>query len=171
MDIFSSAYPHTLTEKGHALVADYSLPPKSSSARLETEGHLNTEVKGLHVSMYSKRFFEQFTPILPDCECYTCQNFTCAYIHHLLNTKELLAYVLLTIHNFHQFFLFFQRLREVAREGRVEELRASLERQSEGGEEEGGDIADGGDQAVSFGEKGGGIIADIQLQMDSHIQR
>jgi queuine tRNA-ribosyltransferase len=38
-------------------------------------------------------------PIVPDCNCYTCRNFSAAYLHHLFNCGELLAYRLATIHN------------------------------------------------------------------------
>jgi queuine tRNA-ribosyltransferase len=38
-------------------------------------------------------------PIVPDCGCYTCRNFSAAYLHHLFNCGELLAYRLATIHN------------------------------------------------------------------------
>jgi queuine tRNA-ribosyltransferase len=38
-------------------------------------------------------------PIVPGCDCYTCRNFSAAYLHHLFNSGELLAYRLATIHN------------------------------------------------------------------------
>lgn len=38
-------------------------------------------------------------PIDPDCDCYTCRTFSAAYLHHLFNCDELLAYRLATIHN------------------------------------------------------------------------
>jgi queuine tRNA-ribosyltransferase len=34
-----------------------------------------------------------------DCDCYTCRTFSAAYLHHLFNARELLAYRLATIHN------------------------------------------------------------------------
>jgi len=37
--------------------------------------------------------------IVADCDCYTCRNFSAAYLHHLFNCGELLAYRLATIHN------------------------------------------------------------------------
>jgi len=46
---------------------------------------------------------EDFTPIEDDCSCYTCRNFTKAYLHHLFKSKEYLAGRLATIHNL--FFL------------------------------------------------------------------
>jgi len=38
-------------------------------------------------------------PIVADCDCYTCRNFSAAYLHHLFTCEELLAYRLATIHN------------------------------------------------------------------------
>ncbi len=40
-------------------------------------------------------------PILTGCLCYTCQNFTRAYLRHLILAKEMLAATLLSIHNLH----------------------------------------------------------------------
>jgi queuine tRNA-ribosyltransferase len=38
-------------------------------------------------------------PFEPNCNCYTCRNFSAAYLNHLFKCKELLAYRLATIHN------------------------------------------------------------------------
>jgi len=38
-------------------------------------------------------------PVAPGCDCYTCRTFSAAYLHHLFNCDELLAYRLATIHN------------------------------------------------------------------------
>jgi queuine tRNA-ribosyltransferase len=40
-----------------------------------------------------------FEPIDPTCDCYTCANYTRAYLHHLFRGKEILAATLATIHN------------------------------------------------------------------------
>ncbi len=45
------------------------------------------------------RFRRDFTPIDDECDCYTCANYTRAYIHHLFKAKEMLASTLCTIHN------------------------------------------------------------------------
>jgi len=42
---------------------------------------------------------EDFVPIDEGCDCYTCKIFTRAYLRHLFNAGELLAYRLATIHN------------------------------------------------------------------------
>ncbi|XP_075160426.1 queuine tRNA-ribosyltransferase accessory subunit 2 [Haematobia irritans] len=53
---------------------------------------------------------EEFTPLLKDCTCVTCQKHTRAYIHHLYKTSELLGPILLMIHNLHHFMEFFKRI-------------------------------------------------------------
>ncbi|CAL1545408.1 unnamed protein product [Lymnaea stagnalis] len=128
VDIFSSAYPYTLAEKGFALVCDYNLPPRSQPARLELQNASpkKDESRELYIDLNSPRYFEDFSPLMNGCQCYTCSNFTCSYIHHLLNTKELLAYVLLMMHNFHQYFDFFQHLRQAIKEDKLDELHDSL---------------------------------------------
>ncbi len=40
-----------------------------------------------------------FTPLDSECDCYTCQNFTKAYLRHLVKAGEILAAILLSIHN------------------------------------------------------------------------
>jgi queuine tRNA-ribosyltransferase len=42
---------------------------------------------------------ENFRPIEENCFCFTCQNFTVAYIHHLFKAKEMTGFTLATIHN------------------------------------------------------------------------
>ncbi|RUS79087.1 hypothetical protein EGW08_013140 [Elysia chlorotica] len=132
IDVFSSVYPYMLTQKGQALVADYTIPPKSPSANLESEKSEDSSPphSGSVIDLNGKSNFEDFRPVLPGCDCYCCSNFSRSYIHHLLNTSELLAYVLLMIHNFHQYFHFFCCLRNSAREGTLEDLQTSLELQN-----------------------------------------
>ena len=50
----------------------------------------------MHINNFlNYRFKEDFSPILENCQCLTCQKHTKAYINHLINTKELLAPILL----------------------------------------------------------------------------
>jgi queuine tRNA-ribosyltransferase len=52
----------------------------------------------------SARYKSDASPIDQECSCYTCQNFSRAYIRHLFNTNEILGLRLATLHNVH-FFL------------------------------------------------------------------
>jgi len=47
------------------------------------------------------KYAEDFTPLLEGCECYTCKNYTKAYLSHLFRAGERLAATLATIHNEH----------------------------------------------------------------------
>jgi len=44
-------------------------------------------------------FKRDFSPIDESCGCYTCKNYTKAYLNHLIKGKEMLSSTLLTIHN------------------------------------------------------------------------
>jgi len=56
-------------------------------------------------------------PIIPDCDCYTCRNFSAAYLHHLFNASELLAYRLATIHNLSFITSFMAKIRGAIENG------------------------------------------------------
>jgi tRNA-guanine transglycosylase len=47
------------------------------------------------------QFAKDQKPLDENCNCYTCQNFTRGYIHHLFRSRELLSYTLLSLHNVH----------------------------------------------------------------------
>ncbi|CAH8842361.1 unnamed protein product [Trichobilharzia szidati] len=54
---------------------------------------------------------EQFLPIQPECKCFACSHHTRIYISHLHIAQEMLAPMLLMIHNSHQYYRFFADLR------------------------------------------------------------
>lgn len=60
-----------------------------------------------------------FDPIEKDCICFTCQNYSVAYIQHLFKAKELSAYTLSTIHNLHFMVNLMQNYREMILENRL----------------------------------------------------
>ena len=51
------------------------------------------------VNLTNAKFNRDFNPIESDCDCYTCKNYTAAYLNHLFRSKEMLASTLATIHN------------------------------------------------------------------------
>lgn len=58
------------------------------------------------------RYKEDFRPIDPQCNCYTCKHFSRAYIRHLITMNEILGMRLTTIHSLY----FYQELMQMARE-------------------------------------------------------
>lgn len=50
-------------------------------------------------------------PLDPECDCYTCRNYTRAYIRHLIKTNEILGVRLLSIHNINFLTKLMERVR------------------------------------------------------------
>ncbi|MFM7798483.1 MAG: tRNA-guanine transglycosylase, partial [Planctomycetota bacterium] len=59
-------------------------------------------------------------PIDPECACYTCRNYSRAYLRHLERCNEILGARLNTIHNLHFYLDLMRRLREAIEGGRLE---------------------------------------------------
>lgn len=74
--------------------------------------HANALVQGERWNLRNARFREDFTALDPTCDCYACQNFTRAYLSHLLRSQELLGYTLLSIHNITELVRFTQNIRQ-----------------------------------------------------------
>jgi len=73
--------------------------------------HGSALVKGDRWNLKNARFREDFAPLDESCPCYPCQNFSRAYLHHLIHAHELLAATLLSIHNITELVRFTQRIR------------------------------------------------------------
>ena len=73
--------------------------------------HGNALVQGERWNLRNARFREDFTMLDESCACYTCKNFSRAYLSHLLRSQELLAYTLLSIHNITELVQFTQTIR------------------------------------------------------------
>lgn len=71
-------------------------------------------------------YAEDFTPLDPECDCYTCRNYTKAYIRHLIKANEILGARLLTIHNLHFLLKFMDDIRQAIREDRLMEFRSEF---------------------------------------------
>ena len=51
------------------------------------------------INIRNAKFKNDFTPIMEECDCECCKNYTKAYLHHLFKTNEITAKVLASIHN------------------------------------------------------------------------
>ena len=81
--------------------------------RMARNGSLYT--KDGRINIKNAKYKHDFTPLIPDCDCECCKNYTRAYLHHLFKTDEITAKVLASIHNEH--FIVHT----------VDQIRASLE--------------------------------------------
>jgi len=69
------------------------------------------------VNIKSSRFRAVHGPIEEGCDCYTCRNYSAAYVHHLIRAEEQLYYRLGSIHNIRFMLRLAGQLREAIREG------------------------------------------------------
>ncbi len=65
-------------------------------------------------------------PVEDGCGCYTCRNFSRAYVRHLLNVNEMLGARLLTGHNLYRYAECLREIREAIEAGTFAEYRAAL---------------------------------------------
>lgn len=65
-------------------------------------------------------------PLDPACSCYTCQNFSRAYLHHLDRAGEMLGGMLMTIHNLHFYHSLMAELRAAIEAGTLSRLVPTL---------------------------------------------
>ena len=65
-------------------------------------------------------------PLDPECGCYTCSNFSRAYLRHLHMAKEILAPVLCSLHNVHYYQELMSNIRSAVADGSLLELRKRL---------------------------------------------
>ena len=75
------------------------------------------------VSIKREEFKKDNRPLDPDCDCYTCRNYSLSYLRHLYMSKEILSMRLNTTHNLHFFMEFFRKMREAIGKGEFEKFR------------------------------------------------
>ena len=71
----------------------------------------------------SAKYVEDFGPLDPNCDCYTCQNYTRAYINHLFKAREILAATLVSYHNERFIIKLVDDIRKSIEDGSFDELR------------------------------------------------
>jgi queuine tRNA-ribosyltransferase len=107
IDTFDCVHPTRIARHGGALV------PVALRDHQERE----------HISLKCASYTEDFTPIDPTCSCATCQQFSRAYLHHLLKAHEVLAVTALTLHNVFFMNRLMKSIREAIYRGDFEELQ------------------------------------------------
>ena len=69
-------------------------------------------VRGERWNIKNAGFKRDFTPLDDECPCYTCQNFSRAYLCHLIRCNEVTGFTLLALHNVTELIRFTTRIRE-----------------------------------------------------------
>lgn len=94
-----------------------------SPARVARNGAFYT--RDGRVNITNRTYRDRFSPITPECTCYTCKHYTAAYLHHLFKSKELLGYTLATIHNEQFIVTLVDDIRRSIEDGSFYELKNS----------------------------------------------
>jgi queuine tRNA-ribosyltransferase len=68
-------------------------------------------------------YAQDFTPLDPECCCYTCKNFTRAYLRHLFNAEELLGHRLVSLHNIHFYLEIMRNVRKAIAHDKFSEYK------------------------------------------------
>ncbi|XP_078416050.1 queuine tRNA-ribosyltransferase accessory subunit 2 [Cetorhinus maximus] len=140
VDLFEGFYPYLMTEQGRALTFNFKYKMDPETEVLEKNGCADIEISNkalgnegkmipFTTDLRSEQFRGDFRALLEGCSCYCCKNHTRAYLYHLLVTNELLAGVLLMIHNLHHYFGFFQSIRDALRDDKMQQLKELITKQ------------------------------------------
>lgn len=93
IDMFDCVLPTRVARNGTAYTFDGTLNLKNSYSTMEKN------------------------PIQPGCSCYACQNFSRAYVRHLLKSEEILGLRLVSLHNLHFYLELMRKAREAIEQG------------------------------------------------------
>jgi queuine tRNA-ribosyltransferase len=89
--------------------------------RVARNGSLFTSKGRINIS--NARFTQMEGPVDPECNCYCCRTLSASYLHHLFNTRELLAYRLATLHNLTFIHNLMKKIRVSIAEGTFESYK------------------------------------------------
>ncbi|MFP4573932.1 MAG: tRNA guanosine(34) transglycosylase Tgt [Desulfobacterales bacterium] len=84
-------------------------------------GQLFTETGTININ--NSTFRTDTKSLEPGCKCYTCTNYSRAYLHHLYRNRELLSYRLNTIHNIYYYTTLMRRIRDAVKKDGFAEFR------------------------------------------------
>ena len=88
--------------------------------------HGNAFTRNGKINLKNAKYKEDFTPIEDNCDCYTCKNYTKAYVKHLINCEESLGGTLLSIHNIRFLIKLTEEIREAIKEDRFKEYKENF---------------------------------------------
>ena len=111
VDLHTVPFVNALSNAGIALDFEFPAPdgltePDSKSRDASRKSH------PLGVDLWDTSHATDLSPLKAQCTCYTCTNHHRAYLHHLLSAKEMLAWVLLQVHNHHVLDQLFTGIRK-----------------------------------------------------------
>lgn len=124
VDLFETAYPYLVSSQGYAIA--YPVRYEEVMGGGGRELRELDEGEGGKLNLRDTKYNRDTQPLVKGCECFACGRHTRAYIHHLLNTREMLAEVLLNSHNHHQYQLFFASIRQAIAKDKFSEFSTAF---------------------------------------------
>lgn len=109
VDLFLLPFINTVSDAGVAMTFTFPPPAHPSTSQATTMD--GTDLLPLGDDLTSAANAISLEPLLEGCTCYACSSHHRAYLHHLLNAREMLAWTLLQIHNHHVISNFFAGIR------------------------------------------------------------
>lgn len=107
VDVFLLPFVNAVSDAGVAMTFTFPPPPPSTVSQA-TDG---IELLSLGDDLTSATNATSLEPLVKGCTCYACSSHHRAYLHHLLNAREMLAWTLLQLHNHHVIASFFAGIR------------------------------------------------------------
>lgn len=95
---------------------DCVIPTRSARNGLLFTNHEKVVIK-------NARYRDDHLPLDDACDCYTCKNYSRAYLRHLFMAKEILAMILNTIHNIRYYMHLMEEIREAIKNDRYEQFK------------------------------------------------
>lgn len=95
-----------------------------AATRIARNGTLHTH--NGNINILNAKFRQDLTPIEEGCKCYTCKNFTRAYLAHLFRSKEILANTLASIHNLYFIVNFVKEIRVAILDDKFEDFKKAF---------------------------------------------
>ena len=117
LDLFLLPLIGEATDAGIALTFTFPAPEFPGNGRRLPLG----------IDMWSSTYVSDVSALVENCTCYACQNHHKAFVRHLLDAKEMLAWILLQIHNHHIMDVFLTNIRQSIRDGTFERDAVSFD--------------------------------------------
>ena len=73
--------------------------------------HGTALVRGERINIKNAKYKRDYQPLDETCSCYACQNFSRAYLCHMVRSQEMLGYIMLSLHNITELIRFTQQIR------------------------------------------------------------
>ncbi|KAF3771054.1 tRNA-guanine transglycosylase [Cryphonectria parasitica EP155] len=111
IDIFLVPFLNAVSDAGVAMSFTFPPPPAAPQGETTTTTADGTDLLPLGIDLTEAEHATALAPLTEGCTCHACTTHHRAYLHHLLNAREMLAWTLLQLHNHHIMTQFFNGVR------------------------------------------------------------